>query len=74
VIKYVAKWKRLARKARERRIAEAAAARGEDPETAVAERQVQADQASSGSLLRLGPLKLGTLRRPSRESYAICTI
>ena len=77
MIKYVAKWKRKARLARERRAAEAAIA----VETEANQVSIGGEQRSSisglqqhlnassdnavSSRIRLGPLKLGSLRRPS---------
>lgn len=81
VVKFVAKWKRLARRTRERKAAELAASRAADPqsnaETAAGGASSQNHQmtsviqpdpstaASSTGRRRLGPLKLGVLRRPS---------
>ncbi|KAL3101184.1 hypothetical protein niasHS_001644 [Heterodera schachtii] len=62
VVKFVAKWKRKTRLTRERRLAEEAAARGEC-----------ASAATTGHVhgrlepLRLGPVKLGVLRRGSDQ-------
>ncbi|CAK5031936.1 unnamed protein product [Meloidogyne enterolobii] len=76
IIKYVAKWKRKARLARERRAAEAATlaaeTQGNNRLSIGGELSSQipnnSDNAGS-SRIRLGPLKLGGLRRPSTNIF-----
>ena len=80
VIKFVAKWKRKARLARERKHAELAAQRAQEEPSGDAGGaggknsiggQTQPEQSSTGGGggtgggMRLGPLKLGALRRTS---------
>nr|CAD2186052.1 unnamed protein product [Meloidogyne enterolobii] len=76
IIKYVAKWKRKARLARERRAAEAAALAAETQGNnrlsigGELSSQIPNNSDNAGtSRIRLGPLKLGGLRRPSTNIF-----
>uniref|UniRef100_A0A1I8BVN4 Ammonium_transp domain-containing protein n=1 Tax=Meloidogyne hapla TaxID=6305 RepID=A0A1I8BVN4_MELHA len=76
IIKYVAKWKRKARLARERRAAEAATlaaeTQGNNRLSIGGEISIQNPNTSENagsSRIRLGPLKLGSLRRPSASIF-----
>lgn len=67
MVKFIAKWKRKARRSREQRLAAEAAARGEDPAAVQTEPE---PKQGPDSQLRLGPLKLGGFRRASARPFA----